>query len=89
MSGLIQVKGLRMGSDSVAGVITDRGEIPVDQLVLAAGSWTPRLLWHAGLYLPVYPMKGYSLIMDLPREGDKRRPRDGELPRRIISDGVT
>ncbi len=60
-----------------------------NQVVFAAGSWTPRLLWHAGLFVPVYPMKGYSLAMDLPEEGHPQRPREEDLPRRIISDGVT
>ena len=86
-AGLFQVTGLRLDGDRIAGVVTDRGEVavaPGDQVAVAAGSWTPQILWHAGLYVPVYPLKGYGLIMDLhgARAGDK------SLPQRVVSDSV-
>lgn len=57
-----------------------------DQLVVAAGSWSPKLFWFADLFVPVYPMKGYTLIMDLPPAGDKLRPADKDLPNGTIFD---
>ena len=71
-------------------MVTDRGEIeigPGDQVAVAAGSWTPQILWHAGLYLPIYPLKGYGLIMDLDRQGTIKAS-DKSLPRRVVSDSV-
>ena len=56
-------------------------------MALAAGSWTPQLLWHAGLYLPIYPLKGYGLVMDLDKAAAKRPP-ETSLPRRVVSDSV-
>eukprot|EP00536_Pseudo-nitzschia_multiseries_P019508 jgi/Psemu1/329005/estExt_fgenesh1_pg.C_52240001 len=32
-----------------------------DEIVIAAGSWTPKLLWQLNEYVPVYPLKGYCL----------------------------
>ena len=78
-----------MNGDEIAGVVTDRGEVkvaPGDQVALAAGSWTPQILWHAGLYLPIYPLKGYGLVMDLDKAAS--RPPETSLPRRVVSDSV-
>ena len=36
------------------------------EVIVAAGSWTPKLLSTCGFFCPVYPMKGYSVAMDLP-----------------------
>ena len=53
-----------------AGVrlVTTRGDITADQVVLAAGAWTPQLTEDLGLHLPIEPAKGYSV--------DVRRPDD-------------
>ena len=56
----------------ISALVTDNEVIEVPdqaQVVVAAGSWTPRLLWYADLFVPVYPMKGYSVIIDLPPKG--------------------
>lgn len=45
----------------VAALQTSRGELRADNYVLAAGSWSPLLTRRLGLYLPVYPGKGYSV----------------------------
>jgi len=37
-------------------------------VVFAAGSWTPRLLSSLNLYVPMYPLKGYTLLIDRPAE---------------------
>ena len=81
-----------MNGDEIVGVQTDRGEVevaPGDQVALAAGSWTPQILWHAGLYLPIYPLKGYGLIMDLDKAPEgAARPPEKSLPCRVVSDSV-
>jgi glycine/D-amino acid oxidase-like deaminating enzyme len=55
------VDGMRVDGNKVTGVCTNRGEVRLesrDKLVVAAGSWTPRILWHAaGLFVPVYLSK--------------------------------
>lgn len=52
----------------VTGVQTDRGAVAADAVVVALGSYSPRLLRPLGLRLPVYPVKGYSLTIPLADE---------------------
>lgn len=47
-------------------VITTRGSIEADQIVLAAGAWSPTLVKELNLKLPVQPAKGYSLSYQKP-----------------------
>ena len=47
----------------VVGVDTDRGRIDADAYVVAAGSYSPRLLRPLGIDIPVYPVKGYSITV--------------------------
>lgn len=58
-----KVKRLDVEAGRVAGVITDEDEIKADAYVVALGSYSPALLRPAGIALPVYPVKGYSLTI--------------------------
>ena len=49
----------------IIGVRTEREEIEVETVVLATGHMTWRLLQPHGLHLPVRPVKGYSLTLDM------------------------
>ena len=49
----------------IVGVRTAREEIEVEHVVLATGHMTWRLLQPHGLHLPVRPVKGYSLTLDM------------------------
>jgi D-amino-acid dehydrogenase len=75
-------------------VHTDGGWFECDantEVIVAAGSWTPNLLWTAGLYMPIYPLKGYSITMDLP-DTDSKSPTtptrlpESDLVQRIVAD---
>ena len=59
-------------------VVTTRGDFVADQVVLAAGAWTPALARGLGLALPIEPAKGYSV--DVERPG--RLPRAAAVPGR-------
>ncbi|MCK8516211.1 D-amino acid dehydrogenase [Methylonatrum kenyense] len=59
---------LRKG-DRIEGVQTDAGVQTADCYVLAAGSFSTQLAATAGLRLPIYPVKGYSLTAELPDWG--------------------
>ena len=57
----------------VVGVRTEKEEIEADTVIIAAGhaAWT--LMKPLGLHLPVRPVKGYSLTLDM--SGLKTRPQ--------------
>ena len=55
--------GLEIGEGRVDGVRTDTGLIRGDAYVVALGSHSPSILRPAGLSLPVYPVKGYSITL--------------------------
>ncbi len=59
------VRRLRRSGDSLAGLETDHDVIQADAYVLAAGSYSAPLARQAGLYVPIYPVKGYSLTVPL------------------------
>ena len=65
----------------VAGVLLDSGQsVAADAYVMALGSYSPLLLRPIGISIPVYPLKGYSITIDL-AEGDV-------APRISLSDGA-
>eukprot|EP01063_Lacrimia_lanifica_P033687 TRINITY_DN6066_c0_g1_i1.p1 TRINITY_DN6066_c0_g1~~TRINITY_DN6066_c0_g1_i1.p1 ORF type:complete len:481 (+),score=187.40 TRINITY_DN6066_c0_g1_i1:137-1444(+) len=77
------------GRRRVSEIVTDaaRVQIPPDtEVVVAAGSWTAPLMATAGYYVPLYPMKGYCVVMDLPPEGHPERPREDLIPTRTLID---
>jgi len=59
-------EGFRRESSRAIAVTTDRGEVPADSFVVAAGAWTPLLNRHLGCKIPIEPGKGYSLTMPRP-----------------------
>lgn len=49
----------------IDAVLTDKGPVETDHVVLSLGSDSPALARRLGLSLPVYPVKGYSLTVPL------------------------
>lgn len=56
---------LQIRDGKVSGVETDNGPMTSDAVVVALGSYSPLLLKKAGIRLPVYPVKGYSLTIPI------------------------
>lgn len=56
----------------VSHLETNRGNIRGDVFLIAAGSYSPRLVRPLGINLPVYPVKGYSIT--LPILDEERAP---------------
>ncbi|MEI6949038.1 FAD-dependent oxidoreductase [Paraflavisolibacter sp. H34] len=52
---------------TIKKVVTAAGEEAADLVVMAGGSWLPRLAQMAGLHLPLMPGKGYSFTSEEPR----------------------
>ncbi|AYG68413.1 MULTISPECIES: D-amino acid dehydrogenase [unclassified Rhizobium] len=59
------IKGLDVEGGQTRGVMTDRGRVDADAIVVALGSYSPLLLKPLGISLSVYPVKGYSLTIPI------------------------
>ena len=46
------VRGLDVAAGRVAGVVTEKGRIACEQVVLAGGAWSRRFCGNLGIYLP-------------------------------------
>ena len=70
-------------NNRILSIQTNNGIFDLTQnteVIVAAGAWTPTVLWKCGLYCPVYPLKGYCCVLD-----DTTNP----VPvKGIISDGT-
>lgn len=62
------VRALSMAGGRVAGVVTERGEIACDQVLLAGGIWSRRFLGNMGIGLPTLPLAA-SVLRTTPMEG--------------------
>jgi D-amino-acid dehydrogenase len=64
----IAIERLTTEAGRITGVVTSAGTYTADSYVVAMGSYSPRLLQAAGIDLPVYPVKGYSITMKVADE---------------------
>ena len=81
-----RVVALEEEQGRVAKIITEKEVLDLGagvEVVVAAGAWTPLLLATMGYFCPVYPMKGYSVAMDLPA----KEAASTKLPGRMLIDG--
>jgi D-amino-acid dehydrogenase len=60
-----RIDGLQVGGGTITGVFTDAGLLKADKMVLALGSYSPKLLEPVGIRIPVYPVKGYSITVPI------------------------
>ncbi|WGF90015.1 D-amino acid dehydrogenase [Marinivivus vitaminiproducens] len=69
----VSVERLATEGRRVTGVVTSAGTLTADSYVVALANGSPRLMRPLGLYLPVLPVKGYSLT--LPVRDAAKAPR--------------
>jgi D-amino-acid dehydrogenase len=55
------LRQIEVSGGRVRGVVTDRGRIAADQVVVAAGSYSAPLLRSVSVSVPIYPVKGVSI----------------------------
>jgi D-amino-acid dehydrogenase len=58
-----EVIGFETTAKRISKVVTTRGDYSPDQIVLAAGSWSPVIAKDLGLRVPIQPAKGYSITV--------------------------
>jgi D-amino-acid dehydrogenase len=56
--GALETEGRR-----ITGVVTDKGRLTADNYVLSLGADSPIIARTAGIRLPIYPIKGYSITV--------------------------
>lgn len=59
------VKDFRIENKKIAAVVTDNGEFKSDMFVLSFGAYSPIIARKIGIKLPMYPLKGYSITVDV------------------------
>jgi D-amino-acid dehydrogenase len=60
------VKGFEIGSEGPTAILTDRGPMPVDMVVIAAGVWSRALAAQLGTYVPLEAERGYHVMFANP-----------------------
>ncbi len=61
-----QVLGIHTQQNKVTHLTTSKGEVIVEELVIATGNGTTELLNPIKIKLPIYPLQGYSLTVPFP-----------------------
>ncbi|CAM2977762.1 D-amino-acid dehydrogenase [Paracoccus aminovorans] len=64
----VGIEALEAEAGRISAVRTDQGRMVADRYVLALGPHSPLLVRHLGIKLPIYPLKGYSLTIDIQDE---------------------
>jgi D-amino-acid dehydrogenase len=59
-----QVTGFEKSGNKVNAVITDKGKIDAEKVILCGGSWSGEVATMLGFYLPMMGGKGYSFIQE-------------------------
>jgi D-amino-acid dehydrogenase len=77
----VEVTGFEVRDGRIAAVRTSAGELRADEVVLAAGSWSPGVARELGHRLPIQPAKGYSITV-------RRPPGVPELPLLLMESKV-
>ena len=79
-----EMRRLLVDGGRVLGVETDAGVLEADAYVLALGTGSPALAAGAGIRLPIYPLKGYSLTVQVRDPGRAPRISVTDSARKIV-----
>ena len=72
------IEKIQTKAGAVVAVETPQGEIQADQYVLALGAASAPVARQLGVYLSIYPLKGYSITVDVD-ESPHSAPRSAPL----------
>jgi len=68
------VEGMEIAGGRVVAAQAGGRRLEADAFVVSLGSYSPLLLAHLGISIPVYPLKGYSITIALSPEAAARAP---------------
>jgi D-amino-acid dehydrogenase len=66
-----EVMGFETANGRITRIRTTRGDIGAEQVVLAAGSWSPLVAKELHLSIPIEAAKGYSITLENPEPAPK------------------
>ena len=80
------VNALAQRQGRVTAAHTSEGPLEADHFVLAMGPQSVAMARTAGIRLPVYPIKGYSITLDLAQGSDHSAPRINvtDMARKVV-----
>lgn len=58
------VKDFRIKNNRITEIITDKGNFPIDEVVLSSGSWSPEIAKKLDINISILPGKGYSFTLN-------------------------
>ena len=61
----------RTSDGAVDRLVTSRGDLAADEVVIATGAWTPGVATLLGESVPIQAGKGYSMTVAAPRQGPR------------------
>lgn len=67
-----EVKDIEVSNSTISKIITDKREVQADEVVMAAGSWSPLLTQKLGIKMLLQAGKGYRI--NVPRETNITMP---------------
>lgn len=67
-----RVHDLDVGPDGVRALRTEAGELPVEEVVIAAGAWSRTLAAKLGHNVPLESQRGYHAMLAAPNVGPRR-----------------
>ena len=73
----VTAQDFEIDAEKVTSVVTDKGMMSADIIVLSLGVYSPHLARKLGIELPIYPVKGYS--MTVPIAGQNNAPAIGGI----------
>lgn len=62
----VTVEGFERNGKRLKAVISNKGKWEADEVLIAAGSWSPSVVKQLGLSLPLQAGKGYSVTLEKP-----------------------
>ncbi len=58
-----ELQDIRTNGNRIKEFVTDKGSYQADEFIIAAGSWSPLLMKHLKIDIPLQPGKGYSFTL--------------------------